>query len=248
MGETKDLLGLAPYGEAVNTLAKGAVVGAGAFLGRICLPVATELGLFFQDKVRVWRGANAIAIAQKAESMFELNAAPGSHAHPRLVAAVLENGSWNDDPVVQGMWAGLLASSCTADGREEDNLLFITSLQQLTGTEVRLLNHACANAQKTCLASGLIWPIPLFCSPAEIQRIVGISDFHRLDRELDHLRALGLLQGGISTYATLGPEEGIEITPTALALNMYVRSQGSRKSPVEFFQVHTSTNPSDGAA
>src|SRR5436309_5740840 len=237
-GETRDLLGLTPYGEALNTLTKGAVEGAGAFLGRICLPVAGELGLLFQDKVRAWRAANAVKVVQKAEAKYAKYAASGSHAHPRLVAAAIENGSWNDSSEVQEMWAGLLASSCTETGRDEDNLFFLTILQQLTGTEVKLLNHSCASAPKTALASGLIWPAPLRCSVRELRGIVGVDDLHRLDRELDHLRALGLTMGGIPLSATLAAEEqSVDVTPTALAVNMYVRCQGSRESPVEFFKV-----------
>lgn len=37
--------------QPLNTLAQGAVDGAGAFLGRICLPAAEEFGLLLRDKV-----------------------------------------------------------------------------------------------------------------------------------------------------------------------------------------------------
>ena len=47
----RDLFGLAAYGETLNTLAKGVVDGAGAFLSRICLPAAEEFGLLLRDKV-----------------------------------------------------------------------------------------------------------------------------------------------------------------------------------------------------
>ena len=54
------MFGLAAYGEALNTLAKGAVDGASAFLSKICLPAAEEFGLLLRDKLSVWRAKNAI--------------------------------------------------------------------------------------------------------------------------------------------------------------------------------------------
>jgi hypothetical protein len=75
-------------------------------------------------------------------------------------------------------------------------------------------------------AGGLHVTFDLLCDIAQE------SDIHRLDRELDHLRAMALSESGIlpgeaSHRATL--------TPSALALHMYVRCQGSRISLIEFF-------------
>ena len=69
-------------------------------------------------------------------------------AHPRMVMRVIEDGSWSDDATVQKMWAGLLASSCCPDGRDESNLMFINLLGQLTSSQVRILRFACETANK----------------------------------------------------------------------------------------------------
>ena len=89
---SQDILGVKSFGDAINTATKGLVNGAGAFLSRICLPASEEFGLFLKDKVSKWSGENALQI---------------------------EKGSWVDDNKVQDMWAGLLASSCNEDGRDE---------------------------------------------------------------------------------------------------------------------------------
>lgn len=65
-----------------------------------------------------------------------------------------------------------------------------------------------------------------------LQSVAGTEDIHRIDRELDHLRGLGLIHGGIESYSDVLT---VDITPTALALNLYVRCQGFHGSPVEFF-------------
>jgi hypothetical protein len=230
-------------------LTKAAVDGASAFLGRICLPAAEEIGLLFRDRVRAWRAANAVAIALKAErKLIGLGTHEGLHAHPRLVSAVVENGSWSETEEVQEMWAGLLASSCTADGKDEDNLLFIGILQQLTASEAKILNYACSTAKKSLTPSGLIWAEDLECPADRIREVTGVADIHRLDRELDHLRALGLIEGGFDYSTPITGATVAIMTPTSLALNMYARCQGSRQSPVEFFHVLPAGATPEGTA
>jgi hypothetical protein len=69
----------------------------------------------------------------------------------------------------------------------------------------------------------------------QLQTITGCNDFHRLDRELDQLRSLSLIgfelgSGGFSQDST-----DPDITPTGLALQMYVRCKGFIGAPNEFF-------------
>jgi hypothetical protein len=131
-----DLLGLRPFGQATKIVAQAAVDGAGAFLGRICLPAAEEFGLLLRDKVSAWRAKNAAAITTTAEELLEASGGIiDKQAHPRIVGKVLEHGSWEDDETVQTMWAGLLASSCSSDGKDQSNLVFINLLEQMTSAQ-----------------------------------------------------------------------------------------------------------------
>lgn len=233
---TKDILGLAPYGEALNTLAKGAVEGAGAFLGRICLPAAEEFGLLLRDRIGGWRANNAVKIALKAQTLFEKYSLPANfHAHPRLVMKVVQEGSWAEADEVQDMWAGLLTSSCSEDGMDETNLIFVTILAQLTHAEASILKYGCEKCEKQVSKAGWIGvKHELIIDLGDLERITGVHDIHRLDRELDHLRVLGLignpLIGGFSPEST-----SPDITPTSLALQMYTRCQGYHGSPVEYY-------------
>lgn len=247
--ETRDALGLRPYGEALHTAVRATVDGASAFLGRICLPAAEEFGLLLRDRVAYWRALNAAKIAQIAEAKLKaVNAPEDVNAHPRLVGVIIDQGSWTDSDEVQGMWAGLLASSCTVDGKDEENLLFVNFLQQLTSSQAKILSYACSTVKKTIAESGLIWPEePVHCSADRLRELSGIGDVHRLDRELDHLRAIGLIEGGFGVHRQLSDEMAAEIAPTALALNMYVRCQGSRQSPVDFFGL-SAQRPQQGTA
>ena len=153
------------------------------------------------------------------------------HSHPRLISSILEHGSWSEDSTVQDMWAGLLASSCTPDGQDDSNLIFINLLSQLTKSQAKLLKFSCENSQKYVERVGLIQVAPLMIKSNDLFNIMKIKDIHVIDRELDHLRSIGLIVGGII------PHRGGEanITPSPLALYMYVRCQGSEESPVQYF-------------
>src|SRR5262249_40613633 len=97
-------------------------------------------------------------------------------------------------------------------------------------------------------------------SRKELEEISGIDDFHRLDRELDHLKALYLLINAMSAeefipalkgrnlndsgfrFIPASPEgfppedfKQADLAPTPLGLQMYVRCQGLNISPAEYF-------------
>lgn len=232
-----DVLGIKPVADAISHASKASIDGASAFLGRICLPAAEELGLLFQDKVRAWRAKNAIAVVAEAEERFNrYQTNPRAHAHPRLVAAVFDHGSWSDDKTLQQMWGGLLASSCAGDGSDESNLIFIILLSQLTSLQVRVLAYGCENSEKLVTPAGLIMPASqLLVDIPTLASIAGTDDVHRLDRELDHLREVGLINVGFELN-----QPTVDVAPSALGLNLFVRSQGFIGSAVDFFGLKSS--------
>jgi hypothetical protein len=209
--------------------------GAEAVLARVCLPAAEEFGLLLRDKVGEWRRRNAVAAVQKAQRLLEEAAAENRHAPPRLIVESLSRASWTESEEVQQMWAGLLASSCTEGGRDDSNWIFINLLGQLTEMQAHLLKFACETAKKIVQSNGLIGAEDLYQKSTELVALTRCPDVQRIDRELDHLRALGLIEYGfIPGHAT---EPLADIHPTSLALHLYVRAQGSLQSPIEFFDL-----------
>ncbi len=236
-----DVLGIKPVADAISHATKASIDGASAFLGRICLPAAEEFGLLLQDKVRAWRAKNTVALVAQAQERFDkYQTNARAHAHPRLVAAVIDHGSWSDDKTLQQMWGGLLASSCSEDGRDESNLIFINLLSQLTSLQVRVLAYGCEHADKLVTSTGLIMPKDeLMVDIPTLTSIAGTDDVHRLDRELDHLRELGLIIVGFEPDMPT-----VDVTPSALGLNLFVRSQGFTGTPVDFFGLKSSEQKS----
>lgn len=228
-----DILGAKPLSDSVKTVTEGTVQGVSALLSRICLPAAEEFGFLLKDKVSNWRASNAAKMAAKANLILEGVAFQETlSAHPKIAFKAVEDSSWTDDDVVLSLWAGLLVSSCTESGKDESNLIFINLLSQLTSSQVRVLKYACENAQVFIAPSGWIMAGDLIIEAVEIVKITNVTDMHQLDRELDHLRQLGIIESGFNFHSTEA-----DITPTALGLQLFVRSQGYVGSPIAFFEM-----------
>jgi len=232
-----DLLGIAPVARAVEHVTEGSVRGAAAFLSRICLPAAEEFGHLLRDQVGAWRQRNAVRIAQQAEQLLRTaDQTSQCKAPPRVVFQTLDHGSWIDDDHIQSMWAGLLASSCSHDGRDDSNLIFVDLMSQLTTSEAKLLSLACQVCTKEVSALGLVYcREPSYVPLSQLHTIAGFSDLYRLDRELDHLRSLELIDR--SSGLNADRVDPVDITPTALALYLYVRASGFSGPPAEYFQL-----------
>lgn len=231
-----DVLGLKPVADAVSTVTTATTQGVGAFLSRICLPAAEEFGFLLRDKVSSWRAANAISIAKKAEMKLQVLPNPDKrHAHPRLVGLTLEQGSWADDDLIQEMWAGLLATGCTEGGEDQTNVLFANMLSQLTPTQAKALRFSCMRSKMGKSPSGLIAPELFVVGVSELLAALELTDVHRLDLELDHLRGAGLLD----ILSGLDPDEtNAHLCPTSLGIQLFIRSEGYIGSPIEYFGLH----------
>jgi len=233
-----DILGVKPLADSISKTTTATLDAASAFLSRICLPAAEEFGLLLQDKVRVWRSNNALKVVSIAQRRLQ-NANDKLHAHPRLVSSVLEHGSWSDEKELQEMWGGLLASSCTKDAKDDSNVIFVHLLSHLTSLQARILTYSCENCVKNTDQYGLIGANdPMYIDIDLLKSIAMSDDIHRIDRELDNLRGLELIHSGIEFKGGRA-----EISPTALALHLYIRSNGSIASPKEYFGIQTEAQP-----
>jgi hypothetical protein len=144
-----DLLGIKPLADSLKISIQAVVDGVSAFLSRICLPAAEEFGLSIKDRVHLWRESNKVILLYKAEQKLnKFSSEKGKHTHPRIVGEILNHGSWVEKEDIQNMWAGLLASSCTEDGQDDSNLIFISILRQLTSLQASLLNYCCENSKR----------------------------------------------------------------------------------------------------
>jgi hypothetical protein len=244
--EIKDVFGVGPVAEAGKRVVDSACDAASAFLSRICLPASEEFGLLLRDNVTAWKASNARKIALKAERLHAaIPSASETHALPRLVGQTLVHGSWSESEEVQTMWAGLLASSCTIDGKDDSNLMFIDLLSRLSVSQVRIVEYACKTARVKIFRDGLLFPELLQCTSDELKAVSRINDIHRLDRELDHLVSIGVLRKGQAGFDIYG--QNIGITPSPLGLQMYARCNGIAGDPAQYYATLGTLIPNEPA-
>jgi hypothetical protein len=234
-----DILGINPIGKAIDTTVVKTFQGIEGFLKSVCSPALDEIGLMVRDQIRYWRLNNILRILEKAKGKLNFEDEQlNIYAHPRVALAIIDNGSLNDNDEVQELWAGLFASSCTPSGQDDENLIFVDLLKQLTIPEARILKYGCEKSRKIIFPNGLVASDRIYIKCNELFELTGIKDIYRLDRELDHLRSLEMIGGyfGGGGFNVGGKELIAEISPTALALNLYVRSLGSSKSTAEYWK------------
>lgn len=281
--EITDILGIKEYGEATKIVVKETMEGARAFLGRVCNPAAGEFGLLLQDKVRHWRNKNLIKTFLDTERILLEQGRKDDQVHPRMLHHVMESASLVDDVELQKMWSGILASSCNQDGKDDSNLVFMNLLDQLTAPQVKFVSYLCENSVKKISFDGLIYAEEVSIPKARLIEIWNGADIHRIDSELDSLRALDLISSALplrpenfvariksfeeekkridkkivdgAKENDLKPSERMflgsyqeqkndltelltaQIAVRPIGIHLYVRCQGVRKSPIEFFNL-----------
>lgn len=239
-----DILGIKPVGDAIHIGTEAIIKGAGEFLSLVCRPALGEVGFLIQDEVKHWRVLRAAKLAKRAEEKLRaLDSSEAQHAHPRVVIKLLQEGSLADDDGLQEMWAGLLASSCTEDGKDEGNIVFVDLLSKLTGTEAKLLAYLCENTYKKVLNLGS----PFLnqsrdLSIRELAEITGLNDMNIMLREREHLASLGLIKlkeaepVAFMLLNSSPPSPQPDIYASRLGLDLYVRCQGSKLSVYDYFK------------
>ena len=227
-----DVLGIKPVGESLKVITEATVRQAEAFLTLICQPAAKEFGLLLKDQVKALRQANLVRIANKAEKKLNDKSEKEVYAHPRVITLACESGSWSEEDEVQEMWAGLIASACTEDGQDDSNLVFVQLLGQLTARQAKFIRHLCQNSKFYKETSGWIYAGMGEWKFRELTSAVGYETSDRFRTEISHLRQLGL----IDVWFSRRESELMRCGPTALALELYARSQGSRETITHYYE------------
>jgi hypothetical protein len=199
-----------------------------AFLRRICPPAGEEVKEMLHKGLSSVRVSNIVEIAFKTERLLahEPNASM-MVAHPDLTVRILEHGSWVDVEWIQELWAGLLATSCTFEGQDESNLVFINLLSRMAPLPTQILTAACAKATQAMSQSGSVSPYLLAFSAEEMAKITRSNNLTKIYRSITELSELGLLEKGPRLSSQVDPETA-KAKPTHLGLQMYARCNGQR--------------------
>lgn len=241
MSDVNDLLGIKPIGEAIDKTVGAVIESASVFLDSVCKPAMIEFGFMLSDKVRYWRLNNISKMLMKAKGKMEfVDGKLELKANPKVAIAVMESSSYEEDDTIQDMWAGLFVSSCTEDGNDDSNMVFVDLLKSLNRIEARILQYACNNATVKVFQNGLILGAKYLVSFNDITAIAETDDVYLIDNCLDHLLQIGLLRDsdyeGISGFQATDKTLQAGITPSALGLSLYYKATGSKLSLLDFYR------------
>ncbi len=208
-------------------------VDAIGFLCQIC-PTADSIREMMSGRLSSVRAERAVEILLQAKSLVRGEAdAQRLRAPTGLVERILESGSNAEEDGLRQCWAMLLARSCTVDGLDNSMLPFVQLLGQLLGSHVRVLAHACEEAQKSPSAAGAASAAPLECELGKIMEGTGMRDLPIL-KSIDQLGEIGLLEKHEQSGRTT-PEVKVGITPTSLGLALHAHCRRHRGTVAEFY-------------
>lgn len=198
-----------------------------AFLSRLWPQGARNVAQLVYGGLTKARVANAVEILLKAERLLPPDFSTQSmSARSGLVVKVLQYGSWADERWIQQLWAGLLVSSCNFPQNDDSNEVFADLLGKLAAVHVRILKYACVRAGAVRSESETTASKPVICGREEIMEIAASRELLRIERDLDHLYGLGLLERRASTAST-STHYAADITPSRLGLDLYDRCKSS---------------------
>jgi len=200
------------------------------FLLRICPAAIEEMKLELRKRLSNKRVAGAVEIALKAQELIgRLQPGAKVQADPDLVKRILENGSWTEDDWIRNWWAGLLVSSCSADGLDTSNSPLLDLLAKMMPLHLRVLAFACRKATERIAAGEQAATLDQYCTADELTEAVGSHGLGRIEQTTGQLSSLGLLaEDNKPSYVAVTDKVKMRALPTALALKMYARCNGHR--------------------
>jgi hypothetical protein len=218
----------AEQSEPEDILREFRVAHAIAFLSRISPEASAEVGRLLHEELSNYRLEHAIEIASKAEMYLEAQPdADKMRAPAKDVLRIIESGSWVEDPYILQHWGGLMASACSSEQWDESSMSYIELMSQLSLVHVRILGGTCTKASKIVTGPDRISSRPMAYSATELMRISGSRDLIRIDRDLEHMTELGLLEKRDKSMF-FSQISDAKIAPTFLALELYARCNGHR--------------------
>lgn len=224
-----------PQTEPEDVVREFRLAAAIAFVDRVAPQAADRVKLLMRKQCSNFRLASAIEIALHAEELLAIES-DGSelNADPAVVLRIIEDGSWAEKEWIQHYWAGLLATSCTTNLPAGGNLKLISMLSQITTIQTRIFSGSCVRATKSFHQDGRVSARQLTCSASELVEIADTHDRVRIERDIQHLVELGLIEKSVK-WKFFSLLDHAVITPTETALELYARCQGHRRAAEEFY-------------
>ena len=206
-----------------------------AFLSRICPEGAVVISQLLREGFSSHKVIHAANIALDAQALLKSNPnADDMRVLPGLLIRILEQGTSTEEDWLQQLWAGLVVSSCSTDGKDESNLRFIELFGMLTPVPIKLFTIVSAVSSKSVNDYGSVTVRPLACKLDDITVATGARGV-QIEREIERLAAVGLIEKKSANAPTLAPSGEVVITASALGLELFARCNGHSGNISEFY-------------
>src|SRR6185437_2890778 len=114
---------------------------------------------------------------------------------------------------------------CHKEAKDVVSLNDAAILSRIDAVQMRILNAACKLAMQVGWEKGFRFHQDMHCSAEEIKRITHIQNLMGIERDLNHLFELGLLE--LTDRPVLCQQvERVNMAPTFLALRLNARCKG----------------------
>jgi hypothetical protein len=206
------------------------VTKAIAFLLHICPAAEAEVPSLIRA-LNSERTERVIELLLHAEEMLASRGAePNSGISSSLVLRILEYGSKVIDQQLLPSWAGLLVSSLLADAQDDAAIRFVILASKLDADHMAILAAACTRATRMGWEPGFVFSLPLQCPAEELRSITGIRNLTAVERDLNHLHQLGLMERTVRELGCAALEQ-VNMTPTVQGLKLYFKCCGYSDIP-----------------
>ena len=224
-----------PQTEPEDVVREFRIASAIAFIHRISPAATRQAELLLREGLSNFRLESAVEIALHTEELLGVEGNGNQiFANPAVVLRVLDDGSWAETEWIQHYWSGLLATSCTQSQGGNPDLTFVSLLSQLTTIQARLFTASCTRSNKFVRTDHQVAAHPLICAAEELIQIAGTHDLVHVDRDVQHLIELGLVER-CAKWKFFSLIDKADITPTTTALKLFARCKGWRADAADFY-------------
>lgn len=129
-----------------STIEKGLDI-AKDFIQSLIKPSVDEVGLYFADKVKLWRFENQLKSINKIKAIVEKQDIKVKQINPKVLFPYLEAVSLEEDETLQNLWANLITNYIDAE-RNLTVTVYPEILRQISSEDAELLRLMSANKNK----------------------------------------------------------------------------------------------------
>lgn len=165
----------------------------------------------------------SMEITHRAEELLERwGSAWRTDVPPTVTLRVLDGASKAENDEAKRLWAWLLATACSEGYEDDESLRLANILSNLLPGQLGIFQAVGKKAVQAGWEPGSIFSERIYCTAEEIRKVARIRNLVAIERDLNHLHELGLLE---KTERALGCAqlERANLTPTNLGLKLYTR-------------------------